>query len=138
MGHLISRWKQEWHRFSDQPAGRRFEDRYERRRSRRAGSSLWRKALNIGGGILLLLVGAFFAVAPGPAVVFFALGGLLIAKESRLAARFLDWIDRRLEPVIAWVVRRWKRLTPLTQRVVKGCAVVWTVAAVALGVVFLR
>ncbi len=138
MGGLKSRWTQEWRRFAQQPPGRRFQDRYERRRARRAKSSLWRKILNIGGGILLLLVGAFFAVAPGPAFVFFGFGGILIAKESRVAARFLDWIDRKIEPVIGWLGVRWRRLTPVTQRVVKGCLVAWTVAAVVVSVVFLR
>lgn len=112
-------------------------ERYERRRHHR-GRSWWRKALNLAGGVLLLLVGAFFAVAPGPAVVFFALGGLLLAKESRSAARTLDWIDRLIEPVITWAGARWRRLSPRVRRVAAGCLVVWTVGAIVLGLAMLR
>lgn len=135
---VLSRWREEWNRFARQKPGRRFFERYERRRHDRAGRPWWRRAISIVLGILLLLVGAFFAVAPGPAVVFFALGGLLIANESAAAARALDWIDRLIAPLLRWVSRRWNRLSPRTRRILQVVIILWTAVGLVAGLILLR
>jgi len=136
-GHSSS-WKQEWKTFAAQDPGRRFRNRHERLHSGRAGRPWWRRALNFGGGVVLLAVGVFFAIAPGPAVVFFALGGLMIANESHAAARGLDAIDVWIAPLLQWAGRRWRKLSPTGRRVATGCMISFSVAALVAGIFFMR
>jgi len=112
----VSQWKVEWRRFTAQRPGRRFRDRHDRRRKHRANRPWWSRPLNLIGGVVCLAVGAVLAVAPGPAVVFFFLAGILFANESRTTARVLDWIDVRVAPLVAWVGRKWRRLSPRSRR----------------------
>lgn len=44
----------------------------------------------ISFGILIILVGIVFAFIPGPAILFYAIGGAIIAKESKWMATSLD------------------------------------------------
>lgn len=134
----MSGWKAQWKHFAAQPPGRRFRERYQRRRESRSGRGWCAKILSIVGGIVCLAIGAVLTVAPGPAVVFFALGGILIANESRGAARALDWIDVKLAPLIAWVQRQWERLSPVTRRVATGCMIGGGLAAFVAGIVIIR
>lgn len=62
-------------------------------------------------------MGAVLTVAPGPALVFFFFGGVLIANESRTTARGLDWIDVRIAPLRRRIHRQWRRLSPRMRRV---------------------
>ena len=136
-GHTFG-WKQEWKNFAAQDPGRRFRQRHERIHSVRGGRPWWRRALNLGGGALLLAIGVFFAIAPGPAVVFFALGGLLIANESHAAARALDAIDVGIAPVLQWLRRQWRKLSPTGRRVATGCMISCSVAAIVVGIFLVR
>lgn len=138
MAKRPTRWKQQWKKFAAQEPGRRFRDRYERRREAGSSRPWWRKALNLGGGVVMLAVGAFFAVVPGPAIPFFAFGGLLLANESRFAARVLDAIDLFLAPIMAWIQRQWKKLSPTARRVSKGCMVAGSILALVAGVWIMR
>ena len=90
-----------WDRFVYSRPGRRFVARY--RRMRQARGSAWRRALFVGGGILLSLVGIFFMAVPGPGVPILAVGLALVAQESKVMARMLDRAEIRLR-------RLWKRL----------------------------
>ena len=70
----------------------------------------------IAAAIVCLAIGAVLAVIPGPALPFFFLGGGLLATESRVVARFMDWAEVRLRKIIAWAKRRWHRM-PLIGRI---------------------
>jgi hypothetical protein len=81
--------------------GRRFEERYWRKRDARH-RGLKRFAW-IAGGVLLLVVGLFFSVLPGPGIPFLLLGFACLAQESLAVARALDRLEvsvRRLLPRI--------------------------------------
>lgn len=131
-------WKKEWQEFTAQPPGRRFRERFERRSTSGEPRPWWRKLLNIGIGLVLLAVGAFFAVAPGPAVIFFAVGGLLIAHESYAAAHLLDRIDVLLAPPLGWLQHRWHKLSPAARRLATICAVSGSVITMIAGILIMR
>jgi hypothetical protein len=88
--------------------GRRFQESY--RAARRRVAPVWYRVLSFLLALLALAVGLFFSVMPGPAIVFFALAGGLLAAESLVLARLLDWGEVRLRAVLGWARRRWKRL----------------------------
>lgn len=99
--------KQRWHQFAEAPPGRRFEAHFERRqRTRPRGRH--QKILAIGGGVLVMGAGLFFLLAPGPGVLVFLVGALLVAEESRTAARLLDGADLRGRRLAAWGLARWR------------------------------
>ena len=86
--------------------GSRFQDHFHRRQE--SGGGRLRKWLYLGGGTLVILAGLFFLPAPGPGFLILLVGGGLIAQESLLAARALDWIEVRLRAVVQAALRIWK------------------------------
>jgi hypothetical protein len=86
--------KKSWRHFKRSAPGKRFKQRYyERQRSARG---TFRRIFFGGMGALALLTGLFFLVAPGPGTVLLLIGASLIAEESLLAARALDWAELQL------------------------------------------
>jgi hypothetical protein len=83
-----------WDRFVHSPPGRRFQDRY--RRKRRDKGSGWKRCALVCGGIALVLVGIFFMAVPGPGIPILAIGLALLAQESAAMARLLDRTELRL------------------------------------------
>jgi hypothetical protein len=57
--------------------------------------------LTIVAGTLLLAVGLVMLVAPGPGILVVVLGGALLAEESQLIARFLDWAEVGIRRLIS-------------------------------------
>jgi hypothetical protein len=91
------RFTQEWRRFKESPAGRRFLDRF-RRKHTVGGDRRWRRPLYIGGGAIVFFVGVLIKAipfVPGGAVVM-ALGLSMVSRESRTAAQWLDRVELRL------------------------------------------
>ena len=99
--------KQRWYQFAEAPPGQRFKTHFQRRQQTRP-SALHQKILAIGGGVLVMGAGIFFMLAPGPGILIFLVGALLVAEESLAAARLLDWADLRAQPLAAWVSARWR------------------------------
>jgi hypothetical protein len=91
----------DWDRFIHTPPGRRFQERYQRKREARG--SVWKRCALVCAGVALVLVGIFFMAVPGPGIPIFAVGLALVAQESAVMARLLDRAEVRL-----W--RLWKRL----------------------------
>ena len=119
---MFARLKKQWAEFKRSRPGSRFRDRYERRK--RSPTTWWVRLIEIGLAIVMVLLGIFFAVAPGPASVFFFLAGGLLASESKTVARLMDWIEMKSRAIGAWARRHWRRLS----RAAKG-AVIAIVAA---------
>ena len=97
-----------WHQFAAVPPGQRFEAHFTRRQQTRP-RGLHQKILAVGGGVLVMGAGLFFMLAPGPGVLIFLIGALLVAEESRTVARRLDGVDLRLRRLAAWASARWQR-----------------------------
>lgn len=126
------------HRLREGKPGRRFQDHYQERQQTRRG---WlRRWLFLGGGTLVILAGLFFLPAPGPGFVIIFLGGGLVAQESLVAARALDWTELRLRKVASALHRIWRSCsTPLKVLiVVVGAALAGAAAYVAYLLLFAR
>jgi hypothetical protein len=105
---MLKRMKQYWTELKHGRPGSRFQGQYER--NRREQKSGFGRVLRILAGAALIPVGVFFLAVPGPGLPVIALGAILIARELRLAARLLDWLELRLRPAWKWAQQRWKRL----------------------------
>ena len=79
-------------------------------------------------GLVAVAIGFVLIFIPGPAILFLAVGGGLIASESLPVARFLDACEMRLRAGWRWTRRRWRGSTPVV-RAGFVCAAAGTVAA---------
>ncbi len=97
--------KQIWREFRQDSAGHRFRNRYYRRREIVAtrGTTLGR-LLVLFVALLCLAIAVPLMVLPGPAFVFFAIAGVILAGESRLLATLFDYLEVR----VRYWIRRWK------------------------------
>lgn len=106
---MLATAKKHWNELKSSPPGRRFQERYERRKKEHRGSFHWARWLNIIGGTLLLLAGVFMLAVPGPGTLVAIAGLSLLGSEFRTLARFLDWSEVKLRKVFAWALRWWSR-----------------------------
>lgn len=118
--HFNLHLREHWEELKHGRPGHRFQDRYKRARRDEARTGIGKRVAMIVVGVVVLLLGGFFAIVPGPAIPFFLLGGALLATESRVIARAMDWSEVRVRKVFTWGKRRWKRL-PIAARV--ACAI---------------
>lgn len=105
---MIQRLKTGWRELRHGEPGRRFRDRYERRRrqGRHGGARKW---VVIVAGALIVLAGIVLLPLPGPGIPIVALGALLMAEESRGMAHALDALERRARAL-------YERLRPSSRR----------------------
>ena len=123
---LSQRIKYGWREFKTARAGHRFQDRYRRRR--KYGHSLLSKALSLTAGLILFVLGLILLPAPGPGFLVVFIGAGMIAEESYVSARALDWIEVRLRRVFGRGLRAWTHAsTPA-----KALAVLVAFAALAV------
>ena len=78
---------------------KRFEQRYFANRQR--GRRGVKRAVAILAGALLIAVGLFMLVAPGPGILVLVLGCALVGGESLPMARFLDRAESRIRRAIS-------------------------------------
>lgn len=109
---MVNSLKRKWRVLKSGKPGERFQSAYDRARRDRKGSSPWIRIVSIVTAIIALAVGLALSVLPGPAFVFFGVGCVLLASESRHVARGLDWFELRCRRFGAWCGRRWKSLSP--------------------------
>jgi hypothetical protein len=104
--------KQRWLAISRGRAGHRFQERYAAAKKSRADDS-WAQRSRRVFRLLVALVAIVIAVVlmflPGPAVLFYFFAGTLLARESLVVARLLDWIEVKLRAL-------WKRGLPLWRK----------------------
>jgi hypothetical protein len=106
---LQHRLKGEWQKFLQSPPGRRFIDRYLRRRQKK--SSAYGRFISIALGIVMLTAGLIMLVVPGPGIVSTLLGLGVLAEQSQLMARAMDWLDLRSRRVAKWLRGFWQQPT---------------------------
>jgi hypothetical protein len=88
---FFSSWNREWQRLKQSDAGRRFQERYERRHS--VGRDRPRhRLLYIAGGCIFFTTGLVLRLVPFVPGGFplLALGAGMLSRESRTGARWLD------------------------------------------------
>lgn len=81
--------------------GHRFQAWYRRTHTARNRRHWFGRVLKIFAGLLAIAIGILEIVFPGPAFVFLLIGGGLLATESMIIARSMDWAELH--------VRRWWR-----------------------------
>jgi hypothetical protein len=112
------------------PAGRpgfRFQEHYERV-THQPRSGTFGRVGRIALAGMAFAIGAVLILLPAPSVLFFALGAGLLASESRLIARALDWAELKLRAAWAASLRPWQRL-PMTARIAIGTSAVGAIIA---------
>src|SRR5436309_1884937 len=97
MSSLVQRIQGQWRELANSQPGRRFQDRYDRRQ--RLGHGPLAKLVSMFLGLVIVLVGIVLLFIPGPGTLFLVMGAGLIAEESLITARMLDWLEVK--------VRRW-------------------------------
>jgi hypothetical protein len=88
---FFSSWNREWQRLKQSDAGRRFQERYERRHSV-GGDRPRHRLLYIAGGCIFFTLGLVLRLIPfvPGGIPFLALGAGMLSRESRTGARWLD------------------------------------------------
>ena len=88
-----------WRELRAAPPGERFELAYSA--NRKAGKRGWKRGAAILAGAVLVALGLFMLVAPGPGILVLILGAALVAGESLPMARFLDRAELRIRRTIS-------------------------------------
>jgi hypothetical protein len=125
-------FKSQWADFRQAPIGQRFQA-FNRRQAQSTNRHPWLKPFIWTGGILLIAIGGFFALVPGPAFIFIIPGAAALAHQSLAVARVLDWFDQKSRPLILAVQRIWNCLSPKAQRNLKILMCTTSVFALVAG-----
>lgn len=110
------RLKRQWQVLKSGKPGHRFVERYEAAQRKENRASFITRLVRFVIAAIAIALGVVFALIPGPAILFFALAGALLASESKMVARFLDWTEVRIRRVVRFAQRIWRRL-PLVGKV---------------------
>lgn len=105
---MFSQLKESWSDLKRGHPGSRFEDQYDEQRKEQKSPA--GRVLRIIGGLILFPVGVFFLAVPGPGLLVIGVGAVLIAREFRFAARFLDTLEVQARRAVKWIQGRWRRL----------------------------
>jgi hypothetical protein len=89
--------KQQWREFRREKPGRRFQAYYERRHGQ---GNVLLCACRLLLGLVLLMAGLVLMPAPGPGMAVVAVAAVMVARESRTAARAFDAIELRLRALL--------------------------------------
>lgn len=106
MNLMLKTVEKNWREFQGGKAGRRFQDRYRRKRRRARNVILGWSILLLG--FLLVVAGLFFLPAPGPGTLILFAGAGLMAQESLAAARLLDKVELFFRNMTVRSGRTWK------------------------------
>ena len=96
---MLARLRGAWQELRKAPPGRRFQQRFQRRRGAPRGAL--RRAAVVTAGVMVVIVGVIALPLPGPGLVIIAVGALLSAEQSQAAARALDWLEVKLRRLFA-------------------------------------
>ena len=88
--------------------GRRFQTRYRQHRKSQADKSAAKRVLSLVVALVSLAIGVVLMFIPGPAILFFFIGGALLASHSLQVARALDWTEVKLRSTAHQVKSWWK------------------------------
>ena len=111
---MLDNLKKRWKSLKSGKPGKRFQDEYDKRHDE--DSSRGKKFAILAVGAIILVAGIILMPAPGPGILIVAIGGALLAQESKIAARFLDWTEVKGRALIDWALDIWKR-APLAGKI---------------------
>ena len=101
----------EWRELRQGRPGRRFQDGYEASRRTKNRVTWLGRIVRLGMAVVALALGIILVFIPGPAILFFAIAGGLLAAESRQLARLLDWTEVQIRKVAVYLRARWIKLS---------------------------
>lgn len=102
---MFDRIRALWTRLRELEPGRRFETFHREQRNKPTAV----RVAFFAAAFLCLGAGVVFALIPGPAILFFALGGALLATQSLWFARWLDRGELWARRTLAQVRESWRR-----------------------------
>ena len=108
---MTSKARHHWHVLRNGSPGRRFEDYYKAVRHDRSRGSTIVRVVRLVIAAIAGIIGVILVFVPGPAILFFAIAGGLVAAESLWAARFLDWCEMRARKLANGARHRWRQLS---------------------------
>ena len=127
---MTERMRRSLEDFQRSRPGRRFRDRYDRRRQQSRSRLSLSSILYIVGGVLLVVASVFLGPAPGFGFGTGFLGLALLSSESMLIARFLDKAEVRLRSLGRELRDIWRTLPAALQAAVVVVAAILAVAVV--------
>ena len=127
---MTERMRRSLEDFQRSRPGRRFRDRYDRRRQQSRSRLSLSSILYIVGGVLLVVASVFLGPAPGFGFGTGFLGLALLSSESMLIARFLDKAEVRLRSLGRELRDIWRTLPVALQAAAVVVAVILAVAVV--------
>jgi hypothetical protein len=101
---MLDKLKAEWQELKRAPSGQRFVQCHERHQARDAP---YLKPLLFFAAIFSFVVGVVLVFIPGPAILFFAISGALLAAESHAVASAFDKVETVLHRI--WFAYRGRR-----------------------------
>ena len=101
--------RQRWRALKDAKPGARFQD-FHRHRHQSRRSAL-QKPLVVTVGILIVIAGTILLFTPGPGLLLVVIGAGLLAQESLLAARAMDWLEVKARKSADGSIRAWMRFS---------------------------
>jgi uncharacterized protein (TIGR02611 family) len=104
---MVEQIRRHWREFRESKPGRRFEQRYRRRRQGEQGHIVWRIFL-ITLGAVIALGSLVLAPLPGPGWITVLIGLMILGGEFLLVARFLDWLEIQLRKLWRLVQKVWR------------------------------
>ena len=104
---MLKGLKKRWKSLKNGRPGHRFQDEYDERHGENR-NPVTHIAILIAG-VIVFASGIFFLPAPGPGTIILVIGAGLLAQESRIAAKALDWAELRVRVVVEWAIGVWKR-----------------------------
>ncbi len=125
---MFGNFKRQWRAFRGGKPGHRFVERHDRVKQMRKTQSWARRLIEPAAGILMLAIAVVMTFLPGPGILFYFASAGLLAGESRLLARGLDWGELRLRRVFRWIKRWWKHASLMAK-----LAVIFLAVCVAAG-----
>lgn len=103
---MFAQFRASWRHLIHAPPGRRFQEYHSYHLvSRRAR---WIALCSLVLGLLLVTLGLIALVTPGPGVLMVVVGAGLLARESLLAARGMDWLELRIRGAFEQGGRLWR------------------------------
>jgi|SRR5699024_6246273 len=116
------------------PPGERFVRHYQKRQAKR--SHLFYKVLFMSGGFLVVLIGFFLLAFPGPGILTIIIGLGLIAQESILVARLLDWLEIHVRRWIVNAKEKWYKASLFSKTIFFILLTIVLALLVLMGFVF--
>ena len=116
-------WKRQWRAFRRGRPGQRFEDRYEHSQKTHKTQAWYVRLLKPVVALVLFAGGVVLCFIPGPGIPLIIVGAGLLADESRVVARGMDWLEVRARKILAWSRRWWRGASRIAKEAVIAAAV---------------